>query len=88
MIETNDLPVPRPEEEVPVVQPHPDESPEWVISTYRKHQLKRVSAWLDESLGKGKRGKYCITPVLLDMNPVHHRQSLQEQVFPAPRKIN
>ncbi len=89
MSETNDLPVPRPEgDELPVVQPKLEESQEWVIETYRKHQLKIVSVWLDEALGEGKRSKNSIPRMLLDTNPIHHRQSLQEQVFPSPRAIH
>jgi len=89
MSETNDLPVHRPAgDATPVVQPKQEESWEWVIETYRKHQLKIVSGWLDSALGEGKRSKNYILPVLLDNNPIHHRQSLQEQVFPSPRAIN
>jgi serine/threonine-protein kinase len=89
MSETEDLPVPAPEEDrSPVAQPRPDESPEWVIATYRKHRLTQVSEWLDRALGEGKRSKNYIPPVLLDVNPIRHRQSLQEQVFPAPRIIH
>jgi formylglycine-generating enzyme required for sulfatase activity len=75
-------------EKVPLAPERPEESIEWVVETYRKHQLKKVSLWLDEALGKGKRSKTHIPWVLLDVNPVMHRQSLLEQVFPAPRKIN
>lgn len=89
MSETNDLPVPRPSgDESPVIQTKLEESQEWVIETYRKHQLKLVSAWLDENLGEKRQGKNDITPVLLDTNPIHHRQSLQEQVFPSYRAIH
>ncbi len=83
-----DLPVPRPAEESPAVQPGLEESQEWVIATFRKHQLRLVSAWLDEALGEGKRSKNYIKPVLLDINPIHHRQSIREQVFPVPRIVN
>ena len=75
-------------EQVPLAPERPEESIEWVVETYRKHQLKMVSLWLDETLGKGKRGKALIPVTLLDVNPVMHRQSLLEQVFPAPRNIN
>ncbi len=75
-------------EEVPVARERPEESIEWVVDIYRKHQLKRVSHWLDETLGKGKRSKVLIPLTLLDVNPIMHRQSLLEQVFPAPRSIN
>jgi len=89
MSDTNDLPVPRPEgDETPVVQTKLEESQEWVIDTYRKHQLKIVSSWLDENLGENRHGKNHIPPVLLDTNPIHHRQSLQEQVFPSYRAIH
>ncbi|NIQ03618.1 MAG: hypothetical protein GWM98_27445, partial [Nitrospinaceae bacterium] len=37
---------------------------------------------------EGDREKTYIRPVLLDVNPVRHRQSLQEQVFPVPRAIH
>lgn len=75
-------------EEVPVARERPEESIEWVVEIYRKHQLKKVSHWLDEKLGKGRRSKTLIPLVLLDVNPIMHRQSLLEQVFPAPRIIN
>ena len=75
-------------EEVPIVRERPEESIEWVVEIYRKHQLKRVSLWLDETLPKGRRSKTLIPQVLLDVNPIMHRQSLLEQVFPAPRIIN
>ena len=75
-------------EEVPVARERPEESIEWVVEIYRKHQLKRVSLWLDEALGKGRRSKTLIPLVLLDINPIMHRQSLLEQVFPAPRIIS
>ena len=89
MSETNDLPVPSPAgDESPVVQTKLEESQEWVIETYRKNQLKIVSAWLDENLGGNRTGKKYIPPVLLDTNPIHHRQSLQEQVFPSYRVIH
>ena len=89
MSETNDLPVPKPVgDESPVVQTKLEESQEWVVDTFRKHQLKIVSAWLDENLGEQRHGKSYIPPVLLDTNPIHHRQSLQEQVFPSYRAIH
>lgn len=75
-------------EELPLVPERPEESIEWVVEVYRKHQLKKVSHCLDEVLGKGKRSKSLIPLVLLDVNPIMHRQSLLEQVFPAPRIIN
>ena len=83
-----DLPVPRPEEESPAIQSRPEESREWVIETYRKHQLRRVSEWLDEHLGTGKRSKHYLPPILLDTNPILHRTSIQEQVYPTPRIIH
>ena len=43
---------------------------------------------LDETLTKGKRSKTLIPVGWLDVNPVLHRQSLLEQVFPVPRIIN
>jgi hypothetical protein len=75
-------------ESVPLAPERPEESIEWVIETYRKHQLIRVTQCLDEALGKRKRSKSIIPLVLLDVNPIMHRQSLLEQVFPAPRNIN
>lgn len=75
-------------ESVPLAPERPEESIEWVVETYRKHQLKRVTLWLDEALGKRKRSKSLIPVVLLDVNPIMHRQSLLEQVFPAPRSIS
>ncbi len=89
MSETNDLPVPKPSgDESPVVQTKLEESQEWVIDTYRKQQLKIVTVWLDENLGEQRSGKSHIQPVLLDTNPIPHRQSLQEQVFPSYRAIH
>ncbi|MEK9628813.1 MAG: SUMF1/EgtB/PvdO family nonheme iron enzyme [Nitrospinota bacterium] len=81
--------VPSPEgENLPVAPERPEESIEWVIETYRKHQLNKVTMWLNENLGKGRRNKTLIPRVLLDTNPISHRQSLLEIVFPAPRHIN
>ena len=75
-------------DEVPVARERPEESIEWVVEVYRKHQLEKVSLWLDEALPKGRRSKTLIPQVLLDVNPIMHRQSLLEQVFPSPRIIN
>jgi formylglycine-generating enzyme required for sulfatase activity len=75
-------------EELPVAPERLEESLEWVIETYRKHQLVKVTSWLDENLGKGRRNKTLIPRILLDVNPITHRQSLLEIVFPAPRIIN
>jgi len=72
----------------PAVQPTLEESREWVIACFRKHQLKKVSADLDEILGPGPRSKTCLRRDLLDLNPAGHRQSLHEQVFPTPRVIH
>jgi len=89
MSETNDLPVPiHVGDELPVVQSKLEESQGWVIKTFRKHQLKAVSAWMDATLGEGRGRKNVIPQVLLDTNPIDHRQSLQEQVFPSPRAIH
>jgi serine/threonine-protein kinase len=89
MSEGNDLPLRRRGgESLPAVQPTLEESIEWVIACYRKHQLKKVSAELDEVLGPGPRSKSCLQRDLLDRNPVDHRQSLLEQVFPTPRVIH
>lgn len=76
------------EENLPVAPERPEESLDWVIETYRKHQLIKVTSWLNENMGKGRRNKTLIPRVLLDVNPIEHRQSLLEVVFPAPRHIN
>ena len=89
MSETNDLPAPIPEkDESALVRSSLEESREWVVETYRKHQRVRTSVWLDRALGEGPRNKTYVSPVLLDTNPIRHRQSIQEQVFPAPRIIH
>ena len=75
-------------EDLPVAPERPEESLDWVIETYRKHCLNKVTAWLNENLGKGRGKKTLIPRVLLDINPIDHRQSLLEVVFPAPRRIN
>ena len=75
-------------DKVPMAREKPEESIDWVVDTYRKHQLKIVSKWLDDSLIRGKKSRSVISQVLLDVNPILHRQGLLEQVFPAPRKIN
>jgi hypothetical protein len=89
MNETNELPVPLPEDdESALVGARLEESREWVISTYRKHQKVQTAQWLDMVLGKQARDKTYIPPTMLDTNPIRHRQSIQEQVFPAPRIIH
>ncbi len=75
-------------ENLPVAPERLEESLEWVIQTYRKHQLNRVTSWLNENLGKGRRNKTLLPRILLDVNPIDHRQSLLEVVFPSPRHIN
>ena len=75
-------------EDLPVAPERPEKSMDWVIETYRKHCLNKVTAWLNENLGKGRGKKTLIPRVLLDVNPIDHRQSLLEVVFPAPRRIN
>jgi len=75
-------------EDLPVAPERPEKSMDWVIETYRKHRLNKVTAWLNENLGKGRGKKTLIPRVLLDINPIDHRQSLLEVVFPAPRRIN
>ena len=87
MSESKDIPILRPEGEVPEVQIRQEESPEWVIATYRKHRLAQVTAELDAALGKSRGEESYIEPVLLDMNPKDHRQSLYEQVFQNPREV-
>ena len=42
-------------ESLPVSPVRPEESLEWVIETYRKHQLNKVTSWLNDNLGKGRR---------------------------------
>ena len=86
MSESKDIPILRPEGELPEAQVRPEESPEWVIATYRKHRLVQVTAELNAALGKGRGEDVYIEPVLLDMNPIVHRQSLYEQVFHNPRE--
>jgi len=87
--ETNELPVPIPDDDgSALVGSKREESREWVINTYRKHQQVQTSSWLDNVLGDGSRDKSYVIPVLLDTNPIRHRQSIQEQVFPAPRIIH
>ena len=89
MNETNELPVPLPDDDgSALVGSKREESREWVINTYRKHQQVQTSSWLDNVLGDGSRDKSYVIPVLLDTNPIRHRQSIQEQVFPAPRIIH
>lgn len=89
MNENNELTSPLPEEyESALVGARPEESREWVIRVYRKHQQVLTSNWMDQVLGKGPRSKTFIPPILLDTNPIRHRQSVQEQVFPAPRIIH
>ena len=87
MSESKDIPIIRPNGEVPEVQLRPEESPEWVIETYRKHRLAQVTEELDAVLGKRRGEDVYIEPVLLDMNPKEHRQSLHEQVFHNPREV-
>jgi serine/threonine-protein kinase len=71
-----------------VQQTRCEESREWVVATYRKHMLARVSAELDADLGGGRGKSHYIYPVLLDVNSVDFRQGLQQRVFPVPRAIN
>ncbi len=87
MSESKDAPIVRPEAEIPEVRVRPEGSPEWVIATYRKHRLAQVTAELNGEIGKGRESDVYIEPILLDMNPSEHRQSLQEQVFHNPREV-
>ena len=87
MSESSDIPIVRPESELPEIQVRPEESPEWVIATYRKHRLVQITAELNATLGKGRGEGVYIEPILLDKNPIVHRQSLQEQVFHNPREV-
>ncbi len=89
MNEAENLPVPQPEfNDLPVVQPKLEESQDWVIETYRKQRLEEVTLWLNEHIGEGRHSRNYIPPVFLDLNEIRHRQSLQEQVFPNPRRIH
>ncbi|MFQ5481871.1 MAG: NACHT domain-containing protein, partial [Nitrospinaceae bacterium] len=87
MSESNPTPLVKRETAAPQVRTRPEEDPEWVIATYSKHRLREVSQELDGDLGPGREPSQYIHRVLLDMNPVHHRQSLQEQIFPNPRAV-
>lgn len=87
MSESREISIIRPEGSAPEVQIRPEGSPEWIIATYRKHRLAQVTAELNADLGEGRGPDVFIEPVLLDMNPAEHRQSLQEQVFHNPREI-
>lgn len=87
MSESEDTPILRPEGEAPKAIPRLEESPEWVIEVYRKQMRLQVGEELDHLLGEGREADRFIEPVLLDINPVRHRQSLHEQVFPTPREI-
>ena len=89
MNETNEFPISMPGEDgSSLVNARREKSREWVINTYRKHQQVQTSSWLDKVLGEGSRNNSYAFPVLLDANPIRHRQSIQEQVFPAPRNIH
>ncbi len=89
MNETNEFPISKPDEdESSLVDARREKSREWVINTYRKHQQVQTSSWLDKVLGEGSRNNSYVLPILLDTNPIRHRQSIQEQVFPAPRIIH
>ena len=87
MSDKKDITLARSGEKIPKRQSRPEESQDWVISTWRRHQLFLVSAELDEKLGEGRFAENYIDPVLLDINPVQFRQSLQEKIFPSPRII-
>lgn len=87
MSESEDKLVPRAESDIPREAQRPEESPEWVVDMYRKHMLAQVKEELDRELGPGRGPETLIEPVLLDINPVHHRESLQEQVFPVHREV-
>ena len=87
MSESKDLPVPRPEDQIPQAPQRLEESVEWVIETYRKHMLADVTSELNHRLGESRGADAYMEPVLLDLNPQDFRQSLQEQVFPNPRMI-
>ena len=87
MSESKDVPILRPEAGVPEIRVRPEESPEWVIATYRRHRLAQVTAELNGEIGESRGSNVYIEPILLDMNPAEHRQSLQEQVFHNPREV-
>ncbi len=88
MSETNDLPVLRTREDSLVPQQRPDESQDWVIETYRRHRLAEASVELDMMLDGGRGRSNYIKPVLLDVNPVNFRQSVQDKVFPVYREVD
>ncbi len=87
MSERNEASIIRSQARAPSIPTRPEEDFDWIIATYNRHRLKELTQELDLDLGEG-RGPQCYLPlVLLDTNPVHHRQSLQEQIFPHPRAI-
>lgn len=88
MSEPNDSALIPSQEGSPLRLPRSEEAQEWVIATYRKHQLVRTTLELDDALGGGRGKKHYIPPVLLDIDPNLFRQSIQEQVFPVPRIIH
>lgn len=72
----------------PTVRTRPEEDFSWIIAAYSRHRLRELTQELDKDLGENRGPQCYLPPVLLDTNPVHHRQSLQEQIFPNPRAIN
>ena len=58
-------------DDLPVAPERLEESLEWVIDTYRKHQSNRVTSWLNENLGKGRRKKKSDTPDIIGHKSDH-----------------
>lgn len=87
MNKKNNAPATRSGKTLPETKTPHEASPKWVIDMYRKHQLELVTEELDAALGEGRQAENYIDPVLLDVNPVQFRQSLQEKIFPVPRVI-
>ena len=87
MSERNPASIIRSQARTPSIPTRPEEDFNWIIATYTRHRLKELTQELNLDLGED-RGPQCYIPLdLLDTNPVHHRQSLQEQIFPHPRAI-
>ncbi len=88
MSDANDAGLIRSQTRVSSVRTRPEEDYSWIIAVYSRHRLRELTQELDKDLGENRGPECYLPPVLLDTNPVHHRQSLQEQIFPHPRAIN
>ena len=73
MSESKDVPILRPEAGVPEIRVRPEESPEWVIATYRRHRLAQVTAELNGEIGESRGSNVYIEPILLDDSPFERR---------------